>query len=335
VLVGYGQLNHREDAAAEQNAKEPVDLMVTAARQAADARVLEAVDAIRVVNVFSARYRDPGLLLGQRIGADRPATRYSGVGGNVPQSLVNQACLDIQQRRTDVVLVAGAEMWRTRMQLRAKGKRLTWTDQDESVPLAEVSDENVPMAGPAEERIGLDRPAYAYPMFEQALRISTAESIEDHRKRVSELWARFNAVAVHNPHAWIRKPATAEEICEEGPANRMISWPYTKLMNSNNMVDQSAALILTSVETATRLQIPTERWVYPYAGTDANDTYAISERAELYRSPAIRIAGARALSLAGLGIDDWTTSTFTPVFRPQCRSRRPNSGCRLTIRIGR
>jgi acetyl-CoA C-acetyltransferase len=304
VLVGYGQLNHHEDAAAEQNAKEPVDLMVTAARQAADARVLEAVDAIRVVNVFSARYRDPGLLLGQRIGADRPATRYSGVGGNVPQSLVNQACLDIQQGRADVVLVAGAEMWRTRTQLRAKGKRLTWTDQDESVPLAEVSDENVPMAGPAEERIGLDRPAYVYPIFEQALRISTGESIEDHRKRVSELWARFNAVAVHNPHAWIRKPVTAEEICEEGPANRMISWPYTKLMNSNNMVDQSAALILTSVETATRLQIPTERWVYPYAGTDAHDTYAISERAELYRSPAIRIAGARALSLAGLGIDD-------------------------------
>ena len=304
VLVGYGQLNHHEDAAAEQNTKEPVDLMVTAARQAADARVLEAVDAIRVVNVFSARYRDPGLLLGQRIGADRPATRYSGVGGNVPQSLVNQACLDIQQGRADVVLVAGAEMWRTRMQLRAKGKRLTWTDQDESVPLAEVSDENVPMAGPAEKRIGLDRPAYVYPMFEQALRISTAESIKDHRKRVSELWARFNAVAVHNPHAWIRKPVTAEEICEEGPANRMISWPYTKLMNSNNMVDQSAALILTSVETATRLQIPTERWVYPYAGSDAHDTYAISERAELYRSPAIRIAGARALSLAGLGIDD-------------------------------
>jgi acetyl-CoA C-acetyltransferase len=84
----------------------------------------------------------------------------------------------------------------------------------------------------------------------------------------------------------------------------MISWPYTKLMNSNNMVDQAAALILTTVETAKRLGVPAERWVYPYAGTDAHDTYAISERDELHRSPAIRIAGARALELAGLGIDD-------------------------------
>ena len=84
----------------------------------------------------------------------------------------------------------------------------------------------------------------------------------------------------------------------------MISWPYTKLMNSNNMVDQGAALILTSAEKATHLQISTDRWVFPYAGTDAHDTYLIGERAEFDRSPAIRIAGTRALELAGIGIDD-------------------------------
>jgi acetyl-CoA C-acetyltransferase len=304
VLVGYGQVNHHDEATGQANTLEPVDLMAAAAREAADPRVLEAVDAIRVVNLLSARYRDAGLLLGQRIGADHPATRYSGIGGNVPQSLVNRACMDIQQGHADIVLVAGAEMWRTRTQLRAAGQRLAYTEQDESVPIAQGSDENVPMAGPAEDRIALDRPAYIYPLFEQALRISAGEPVDEHRKRIGELWARFNAVAVHNPHAWIRKPVTAEEIWQQSPKNRMISWPYTKLMNSNNMVDQSAALILTSVEAATRLRIPTERWVYPYAGTDAHDTYAISERAELHRSPAIRIAGARALTLAGLGIDD-------------------------------
>jgi acetyl-CoA C-acetyltransferase len=278
--------------------------MAAAARQAGDPPLLAAVDAVRVVNLFSARYRDPGLLLAQRIGANGPATRYTGVGGNVPQSLVNEACLDIQRGSADVVLIAGAETWRTRTQLRARGSRLNWTHQDESVPLAAGSDDHVPMAGPAEDRIKLDRPAYIYPMFEQALRISSGAPPTDHRRRISELWARFNAVAVHNPHAWIRERVTAEDIAQAGPRNRMISWPYTKLMNSNNMVDQAAALILTSAETATRLQVPTDRWVYPYAGTDAHDTYAISERDELHRSPAIRIAGARALALAGVGIDD-------------------------------
>jgi acetyl-CoA C-acetyltransferase len=303
VLVGYGQINHRQEAT-EGNRPEPVDLMAAAAREAADPRVLEAVDSVRVVNLLSVHYRDPGLLLGQRIGADHPATRYSGIGGNVPQTLVNRACVDIQQGRADVVLVAGAEMWRTRTQLRANGQRLGYTEQDESVPLPEGSDENVPMAGAAEDRIGLDRPSFIYPMFEQSLRVSTGESSDDHRKRIGELWARFNEVAVGNPHAWIRNPVAAEDIWQQGPTNRMVSWPYTKLMNSNNMVDQAAALVLMSADTATRLKIPTEHWVFPYAGTDSHDTYAISERAELHRSPAIRIGGARALELAGLAVDD-------------------------------
>jgi acetyl-CoA C-acetyltransferase len=304
VLIGYGQVNHRDEIDPATRSVEPVDLMASAARQAADARVIEAVDSIRVVNVLSAHYRDPGLLLGQRLGAGGFTTLYSPVGGNVPQSLVNQACLDIQRGRAGVVLLAGAETWRTRRGLKAKGSKLEWTAQGESVPMAEVTGDDVPMAGEAEIRIRLERPAYVYPLFEQAFRIANGESIEDHIKRIGELWGRFNAVAVNNPHAWIRKPLTAEDIWQSGPQNRMISWPYTKLMNSNNMVDQGAALILTSVEQAKRLQIPADQWVYPHAGTDAHDTPAIAERDELHRSAAIRIAGARALELAGLGIDD-------------------------------
>ena len=304
VLVGYGQINHRQEANGQEDTPEPVDLMAAAAREAADPRVLEAVDSVRVVNLLSARYRDPGLLLGQRIGADSPATRTAASAATCRRHWsTGPAWTSSRDARTSS-LVAGAEMWRTRTQVRANGQRLGYTEQDESVPLPEGSDENVPMAGAAEDRIGLDRPSFIYPMFEQALRVSAGESSDDHRKRIGELWARFNEVAVGNPHAWIRKPVAAEEIWQQGPTNRMVSWPYTKLMNSNNMVDQSAALILTSVEAATRLKIPTERWVYPYAGTDSHDTYAISERAELHRSPAIRIGGARALELAGLGIDD-------------------------------
>ncbi|MBX7434667.1 acetyl-CoA acetyltransferase [Mycobacterium sp. Y57] len=300
VLVGYGQVSQRD----ENPAVEPIDLMVHAARAAADPRVLEAVDAVRIVKLLSWRYRDPGLLLAQRIRADKAVTRYTGVGGNVPQTLVNLACLDIQHGAADVVLIGGSETWRTRSRMRARGAKPDWTRQDESVPVAPGSDEGVPMAGPAEIRIKLDRPAYVYPMFEQAVRIAAGETPDEHRRRIGELWSQFSAVAATNPHAWSREALSAEQIWQPSPANRMISWPYTKLMNSNNMVDQAAVLILTSVEKATYLQIPTERWVFPYAGTDAHDTYAIGERAEFHGSPAIRIAGRRALELAGASVDD-------------------------------
>ena len=300
VLIGYGQVNQHDD----RPGVEPVDLMVAAARAAADPRVLEAVDSVRIVNVLSWRYRDPGLLLAQRLRAKNAATRYTGIGGNVPQSLVNQACLDIQAGRSDVVLIAGAETWRTRTRLRASGAKPDWTSQAESVPMADGADEGVPMAGPAEIRIHLDRPAYVYPMFEQAVRIAAGESPDEHRRRIGELWSQFSGVAAKNPHAWSREPIAPQQIWQSSPRNRMISWPYTKLMNSNNMVDQGAALVLTSAGKATYLQIPSDRWVFPYAGTDSHDTYAISERAEFYRSPAIRIAGRRALELAGTGLDD-------------------------------
>lgn len=300
VLVGYGQVNQHE----ENPDVEPIDLMAQAARAAADPRVLEAVDAVRVVNLLSWRYRDPGLLLAQRIRADKAVTRYTGIGGNVPQTLVNMACLDIQQGRAEVVLIAGAETWRTRSRMRAAGRRPDWTKQDDSVPPAPGGDESVPMAAPSDIRINLDRPAYVYPMFEQALRIAGGETPDEHRRRIGELWAQFSAVAVDNPHAWSREALTPEQIWQPSTANRMISWPYTKLMNSNNMVDQGAVLIVASAEKARYLQIPSERWVFPYAGADSHDTYAIAERAEFHTSPAIRIAGRRALELAGAGVED-------------------------------
>ena len=300
VLVGVGQVNQRT----ESPDTEPVDLMAAAAREAADPRVLDAVDSIRVINLLSWRYRDPGLLLGQRLGTPNVATQYTGIGGNTPQSLVNQTCLDIQQGCADVVLLAGGETWRTRMKLRANGIRPDWTRQDESVPVPPGAGSDVPLAGPAEDRIGLDRPSFVYPLFEQALRIADGESTDAHRRRIGQLWAQFSAVAHDNPHAWSRETLAPEEIWEPGPVNRMISWPYPKLMNSNNMVDQAAAVVLCSVEKATYLQIPRDTWVFPYAGTDSHDTYSIAERHELHRSPAIRIGGGRVLELAGLGLDD-------------------------------
>lgn len=300
VIIGVGQVNQRE----ESPDVEPVDLIAAAAREAADPRVLQELDSIRVVNLLSWRYRDPGLLVAGRIGASGATTAYTGIGGNTPQSLVNQACLDIQQGRNDLVLLGGGETWRTRMRLRARGIRPDWTKQHDSVPVPPGSEVDVPMSGPSQDRIGLDRPSFVYPMFDQALRIAERESIEEHGRRIGRLWAQFSAVARDNPHAWSREALSAEQILTPGPENRMISTPYPKLMNSNNMVDQGAVVVLASVEKATYLQIPRDTWVFPYAGTDAHDTYDVAERHELHRSPAIRIAGTRVLELVGMGVDD-------------------------------
>jgi acetyl-CoA C-acetyltransferase len=63
-------------------------------------------------------------------------------------------------------------------------------------------------------------------------------------------------------------------------------------------------VIVTSVEKAGALGIPRDRWVFPLAGAEAHDHYAVSHRLDLHSSPAIRLTGRKVLELAGRDIDD-------------------------------
>jgi acetyl-CoA C-acetyltransferase len=307
VLIGAGQLSNRVDRG--EAPLEPVDLIAEAARRAADdtgagAAVLAGIDTVHIVSILSFRYRDPGRLVAQRIGADPRDTTLSGVGGNSPQSLVNQACLDIQAGRSDLVLIGGGEAWRTRMAARAGNAELGWTVEDEDVPRARASTEDVAMSAPGEMARGVVAPIQVYPLFEHAFRIGLGRSVEDHLVAVSEMWADFSEVASTNPHAWIQRRWTAEEIRTPSDDNRWVGYPYTKVMNSNNAVEQGAAVLLCSAERAEALGVPRDRWVFPHSGTDAHDHYFVSERDDLRSSPAMRLAGGRALELAGVGVDD-------------------------------
>jgi acetyl-CoA C-acetyltransferase len=147
-------------------------------------------------------------------------------------------------------------------------------------------------------------PIQIYPMFETALRAQAGRTIEEHQKHISELWARFSAVAAKNPYAWSPKEYTAEEIRTPTANNRMIGFPYTKFMNSNNDVDMSAALILCSAEKAAALGVPRDRWIFPQSGSDAHEHAFVSHRNHFYDTPAIELAGRRVLELAGRTIHD-------------------------------
>ena len=307
VLIGAGQLSNRVDQGSP--ALEPADLIAEALRRAAQdsgagSAALTGADTVHVVGMLSWRYRDPARLVAQRLGADPRTTTVTGMGGNSPQSLVNMASLAIHAGEADLVLLGGAEAWRTRMGARSAGVELEWTVQGEDVPEATRSIDEVPMSAPGEQARGVVMPVQVYPLFEQAHRVKLGRGLEEHLVVASELWARFSEVAAGNPHAWIQQAYTAEEIRTPSPDNRMIGFPYTKRMNSNNAVEQGAAVILCSAERADALGVPRDRWVFPHSGTDAHDHYFVTERDDLGSSPAMRLGGRGALELAGIGVDD-------------------------------
>jgi acetyl-CoA C-acetyltransferase len=190
------------------------------------------------------------------------------------------------------------------MAARKASDHLEWTTQGDDVPEATRSTEEVVMSSAGEQARGVMMPVQVYPLFEQAFRIRMGRGLDEHLAAVGELWAGFSQVAATNPDAWIQQAFTPAEITTPAPDNRMIGFPYTKRMNSNNAVEQGAGLILCSATRAEALGVPRDRWVFPWSGTDAHDHYFFSERHDLGSSPAIRVAGRGALELAGVGVDD-------------------------------
>ncbi len=123
---------------------------------------------------------------------------------------------------------------------------------------------------------------------------------DDHRHRIGALWSRFSEVAAANPYAWLpTRPGRRRRSPRSSETNRMIAYPYTKLLTANMQVDQGAALILCSVAAARAAGVPEDRWVFPLAGADADDHWFLSHRLDFHSSPAIRLAGSSALALAG------------------------------------
>src|SRR5262249_25579654 len=71
------------------------------------------------------------------------------------------------------------------------------------------------------------------------------------------------------------------------------------LMNSNAIIDQAAAILITSVGKAREWGVPRDRWVFLHGCADGIDTWVVSERDKLDASPAIRGCARLALDMAG------------------------------------
>jgi len=143
-----------------------------------------------------------------------------------------------------------------------------------------------------------------YPLFENAIRGARDRGLDEHQRHIGTLMARFAAVAAANPLATRRQGYSAEQLVTVNDANRWIGYPYPKLMNAHAYIDQSAAVVMTSVATARELGIPRDKWVFLHGCADAHDHWYVSERIDLHSSPAIRAASAQALAMAGKTLAD-------------------------------
>ena len=330
VIVGVGQLTLHTDTG--EASLEPVDMMVEALRRAeADtgaAGVLAAAGSLGVVRLLSWKYPDAAALVAERLGIGPLQTVGTAFGGNIPQTLLGRKAAEIAAGEHDVVLITGAEAWRTVTAARRGGGELDWTVQPEGItPDAEVGG-SLEASHPAETARGIRHPIQIYPLFENALRAAAGRSVAEHRDHLGSFYARFSEIAVDNPYAWDRRGYSPEEVAVPSAKNRMVGFPYTKLMCSNEQVDQAAAMILCSVDKARALGIAPERWVFPHGVTEAAAPL-VSERYDLSGSVMADAASDALWKLTGLGPDDIAHvdlySCFPSAVQVQAGARRARS----------
>jgi acetyl-CoA C-acetyltransferase len=305
AIAGAGQVIQRpRDWTEPDEALGPIELMAAAARRAADDAGLPGLlERIGWVGVAGGhwKYRNPAQLVAAELGSHDAATALTAINGTSPQDLVTRAAERIAAGQLDVALVLGGEAhWSTKRLLKA-GEQLPW-------PLDPGSGEPerfgaFPASRAAErELLGGAPPGYA--LFEDSLRDSLGHSPAEHRDHISRLWAQFSEVAAANPFAWDRQAKSVQEIREATPANRMISFPYTKAHVANNTVDMASAILLCSLEVARAAGADTDRLVFPHVTTSSHDTWLVAERDSLHELPGLTAGGRAAFERAGIGPDD-------------------------------
>ncbi len=330
VLVGIGVA----DADAEA-----VELMACAVEAAltdcGSTDVARAIDRIAVPQ-GTWTYPDPARLVADRVGA--PGARTHLVELGIPQqSLINDAMTALLSGSSEVAVVVGGESVRWARDRERAGLDAGWTRQTAAVP-----DVLHARSGPFLEQVEvahrLWEPVQQYAMIENALRASEGRTLDEHRSEISALWARYNRVATRNPRAAFGESRDAEFLGTPSPENRPLSFPYNKWHASQWTVNQAAAMVLCSVESARRLGVPEDRWVFPLVGLESSHAVSLLRRQQPAAWPALSVLATAASERIGRPVADADVvelySCFPSAVRVQQRTLGLDPGGTPTVTGG-
>ena len=318
ILVGVGQYTGREED--PRKALSPMGIAAEAARAALSDTGLDptqlaaAIDALAVVRIFPdsfnrprmanpfGRAENPPRAVARRLGANPTLAIYDHVGGNTPQTLINEMAQRLREGEVEFALITGSEAIKTAQRALRAGIDLDWQETD----TGSLEDRGI---GPAlsnahEFAHGIGIPVNTYPLFENAIRGQLGHSVPEHLLYMGKLFAPFTEVAAANPFSSYGTRREAEALATVSQENRFIGFPYPKWMNAMDGVDQGAAVVMTSVGKARALGIDPARWVFLHGCAQASEKLLVSDRVDYFSSPAIRLNTQQALEMAGKSISE-------------------------------
>ena len=297
VIVGVGEIVDRPKEIAE--GLEPLDLLEQALRRAeqdAGAKLLGEVQSLDVVNFLSWRYRDPEQLLAQRHGISPAHCHYGPVGGESPIRYIHEAAKRIARGECSVAAICGAEAQSTATKAERAGVKLPWTPFAHDV---EEPKRGAAFQKPLAVKLGVFRPVTVYPFYEAASSAHWGQTPSEAMAESGSLWSRYSDAAAQNPNAWLKRRYAPEEITTPTADNRLIAWPYNKLMVANPSVNMGGALLLTSLAKARAAGIAEDKLVYPLGGASAEEPRDYLLRDQFYESHPQNAVLKSVMDLAG------------------------------------
>lgn len=320
VIVGVGQFAERVDDH-DYRGLSPIDLAVAASRAAlidtgADFdSLIGAIDTIAATRQFEDS--TPGapaplgkstkftLSVAQRLGVTPKRAVLEIAGGQSPQHLVTEFSREIVDHNAEIVLLTGAEAISTIRHLAKSENKPDFSD-DPDDPDGVFEDRGFGLRGLVtmeQANHGLVNAPVQYALLENARRSAKGESREAYKAAMGELFAPFTKVASANPYSTAPEVRTAAELVTVTERNRQIAEPYTRFVVARDLVNQAAAVLLTSVGAARRLGIDEGKWVFLHGQADLRERDLL-ERARLETAPAAPMAVRHALEVAGIGMND-------------------------------
>jgi len=240
--------------------------------------------------------------IAKRVNANPKHAIYTKMGGNTPQSLVNEWSEKLAAGEASMVLLAGAEVIASTKAAIKHKVPLNWAEDIEG----SLDDHGAGFQGMRDSQslkhMLLGAPP-SYALCEVARMASQQKDLPTYTQGMAELLAPFSEVAASNPYSMFPKNYSAEEIATASENNNYVAFPYTKAMVAKDRVNQAAALLLTTVGKARELGIDKSKWVFLHGYADTVEK-SLLDRKELGCSAALTAAYQQAVKQSGVDSSD-------------------------------
>lgn len=293
VIIAVGEICDRPDVPVE--GLDSIELMYESlieAQNDAGTSIFDRLDWLGVEDQISFPTPTPEHDLAGRL-QRRPATlvKTKEASGDGPLQLINDAANLIGEGRIQLAAAVGAEALRTAAK-RAQADIAAGREP----PRNDIAAVAMANAKPLARKHRLFTPIDVYPLYENATRKAWGQTVAEAQRESAEIWSQFSKVAADNPKAWLRKPTEPDAIGEPSPDNRMLAFPYTKLMVANSSVNMGAAVIIASLAFARENGIPDDKLVFVGQGAAAHEDDDFLLRDGYSSSPSLETTITEALA---------------------------------------